>query len=250
MSKALTIIFALIGLLYTLLLYWLGVAANENIVNELLRPTLIQWPLARTVFFLNRPGDSRYEYVETTSDTVTVEVDYYRLTPPAPEIEQWLKDLIQETVGKKVEVILEEDKKLPTREAFTDQELIRLSRLMRDYRAKDSTYLHVVYVPRSRSVPTNSGVVLTSREIFIFKEQINELSENVTVRKILEESTIKHEFGHLLGLEHVEDEDCVMAESVEVLSGWRPERLIPTKFCEESLRKINELRKYSDPESF
>ena len=68
------------------------------------------------------------------------------------------------------------------------------------------------------------------------------MSDLSHIQNMIEQSTIMHEWGHLLGLDHINQEDCIMNERVEVYENRRFQGSnIPTTYCAEELYQLHQL---------
>ena len=244
MSKYFTFFFALVVLVYVFLLYCFRIADLGNSINQTYRSFFLRFPITRTALLLDRPGDARFELF-SPGDSLSVEIDYQTGREPDPRVGEWMERIAAQTLDKKVRITLAKEGGIPNNSAFSDRELRKLARDTRDRAlAKNRAYVHIIYVSESADFPSNTGLVLTDKDLFIISDGIEALTDSRNARSLVEESTIAHEFGHLLGLEHVEREDCVMSETVEVYeSGKFQFESLPTDFCEESLSALEEIRR-------
>ena len=243
MSKFFTLCFVVLAFLYVLLLRSFRLADPGNAINQKYRPLFLRSSIARSLLFLDRPGDARFELF-SPGDSLSVEIDYQTGREPDSRIREWMERIAAQTLKKKAQITLSQDSGISDNSAFTDRKLRTLARDTRDRElAKNRAYVHIIYISKSRDFPSNTGLVLTDKDLFIFSDGIDELTDSRNARSLVEESTIAHEFGHLLGLEHVEREDCVMSETVEV---YQPGKFqfesLPTDFCEESLRALDNIK--------
>jgi hypothetical protein len=184
-------------------------------------------------------------YLSPKTTSLTVEVDIAPNIIPHPALNSWLKGMIKETAGKRVEIRTETDPDIPSKNQYTYTELMTLAKKTRDpLLAAQDNYLHILYVPRCQNAPTNAGLVLTATDLFIFQDVINGLSETPSVRALIERSTLMHEWGHLLGLDHLRQDNCIMSETVEVY-GNRPfqDVNIPTAHCSDTLFQLDQIKK-------
>jgi hypothetical protein len=245
MYKIFLFLFSVVVFVYVFLLQQLRIADQVNAFNQKYRETFLKSEIAKKLLFLDRPGDDRFEYLSGEKKTVLVEVDYQRgKVPERSEIEGWVGLMILKILRKNVDIRFADQDEIVNIEEFSDSELREAAKQARDFKASDEkSYLHIVYVSKSSQVPSNTGLALTANEIFIFKDTINSLAEREAIRDAVEQSTIKHEFGHLLGLEHVERDGCVMSERVEVYGNRRFQfDNIPLEFCEESLEDLERIK--------
>jgi hypothetical protein len=212
----------------------------DNPTNLALRPTILKIPYAQTLFRLNQPGDRRFAYAATQNSPLIIEVDYAPNIVPEAKLQTWLESMVQETLKKPARVIIETTPQIPAQNDYTHQELYTHAKAAQNPQLKSPSYLQLVYVNRSQDTPTNSGVVLTSETMFLFQDAMYELSTQSHIRDRLVESTIKHEWGHLLGLEHIDQEDCIMSETVEVYENRRFQATnIPTDYCPPTISALN-----------
>lgn len=244
MYKVFLFLGSVLILVYVFLLQQLRIADPANSFNQDNRESFLKSGIAKKLLFLNRPGDDRFDYLADKKKTVIVEVDYQRGRQPDSQVEGWIALMILETLRKNSDIRLAEQDEIVNVESFSDRELIEAARESRDFKTSDDkNYLHLLFVSASSEMPTNTGLTLTGREIFIFKDNINSLSERKTVREAVEKSTIMHEFGHLLGLDHVNQNNCVMSKSVEVYGNRRFQfDNIPLDFCQESLDALMRMK--------
>lgn len=243
MSKFITLVFAVSSLFYVFLLYSFRTSDASNSVNQRYRSLFLRSEIARKLLFLDRPGDGRFEYFSPEREMVLVEIDYQRRLPNE-NIKGWVEDMIRQTLRKEAVIQNPEREEIPGVDGFTDQDLLALEKETRDFfPQRAQSYLHILYVSGSHDAPSNTGLTLSDNAIFIFQGRIGELSGQRQTWALIERSTIMHEFGHLLGLEHVDRDDCVMSERVEVYEKRKYQfESIPTEFCEESMDLLRSIR--------
>lgn len=244
MKWLLELVVLLILMAFGGLLYLFNFTDPESDLNNQLRPVFLKTDLSRKVFNLNQVGDARLEYLNPKTQEILVEVNYAPAYPPHPQLENWLKEMVEETTGKPVKVTITAAPTLNDPAGYDDEQLGAFFKSLKKIEPeKGQGYIHLLYVAEHQEFPSNAGRTLGANEMAIFKRVILGLSSEPIIRARLEESTLKHEFGHLLGLPHTEDESCLMAESVEV---YEKRRLqggnLPLKHCPESLRLLEEFR--------
>lgn len=217
-----------------------------NPINQNFRINFLKHDIIRQALLLNDSGDDRFRYLKPLPLNVVVEIDYQTGVSPDIEAEYWVREMISETLGKDVEVIVNEDKNIPDLPIFTDNQIAKLLKSTKNEYRPDSNYLHIIYISSSSVLPNNSGSVVGPNEIIIFKDTINSLTKDTLDLKKIEHSTIQHEFGHILGLKHTERENCVMSETVEVFEddNKKVKNNIPLTHCADSLVELDKIKSY------
>ena len=247
MKVFLEVVFLIIAFTYIGLMVALNFSSPENFLNQELRPFLITSPTTRAIFRLHKPGDSRFDFTSPKINSVLIEVDYATNTTLHPELRNWLESMIQTTINKTAIVEIATQPEIKRLDTYSDQEIKQLTRATKTLSpSPNQAYLHLIYIPASTTNPSNSGLVITANDMFIFTDAIHQLSEQDHILAAIEQSTIKHEWGHLLGLEHLDQEDCIMSENVEVYGNRVFQGSnIPTNYCGETLFQLNRLIKSS-----
>ncbi len=227
------------------LIYALHLAEPNNLIKNHLRPALLRRDWSRNLLFLNQPGDYRYAYAGSRVKEIVVEVDWLEGIEPNHDYETWIEQMITESIKKEGKVVLAQSIGDEFKREYSYQELMALERKNRSSDLeKNLGYMHVLYLTRSTDEPTNAGMVLSDRAIFIFEDVINDLSERDDIRARVERSTLIHEWGHLLGLNHTTENNCVMSETVEVYGNRQFQfNNIPVTHCTDTIIELERLRK-------
>jgi hypothetical protein len=244
-KTALQLVILLILIITGVVIYGLHLGGSDNPINKELRSSILKSTLTKSVLALNDPGDHKFMYASPATSSITVEVDVQAGIVPHPSLKSWLEGMLKETLGKQADVRIDYDNNIPPQTSFTYTELLSIAKKTRDpLLAAQANYLHIIYLSSSANEPTNAGMVLTSTDMFIFKHVINELNQMESIRARIEHSTIKHEWAHLLGIDHVDQENCIMSPRVEVYENRRFQGgNIPTEYCPETLFLIDQLKK-------
>ena len=220
--------------------YFLNLKSPGNIVNNSFRRKIISHYFLRKIFRLNQIGDARFDFATDNEFTKLKIIVYYQegevlYQETVEKAAQEIKNVI-----KKQEITIKKLPLLTLIDDFADDN--RLSQLIKKYPAKWSTFdktaaLQIFILKKYALHPTYAGLVKDDHNIFLFMDAIRDVSDRQSSTQDAEVSTILHEFGHLLGANHVKDESCIMSGKVENLTdGLRA--TINTNYCPEDLKEI------------
>lgn len=195
---------------------------------------ILHYPLLVRFINLNEPGDARYEYINSSEPAVTVLLAFSPKISPHPDISQWIQNMVGQTIGRQAEIVVYNELSFDPADHLNDETLSAIRSNLRETFITADVY--VVYAPFYLEVPTQIGTTIHRDTMFIFKSQFPYVTTNQSLLGQLEHSTIKHEWGHLLGLDHVDSPQCIMYEKVEQLDGsFLRSYQIPTAYCREEL---------------
>ena len=211
---------------------------NSSYSGGRLKKSVIKKPALVEILNLNNPGDARYVYSDRSKDDLSIITVSVNSKKSHDSVGEWMDEIIYETIGKAVLMNEPRDIIYPKKELLADGDLNEIRRRLF---AQTNAELYLIYAGTYAESPSSVGVVVHRDTIFIFRDAIEALSERGYVRDVLEKTTIMHEWGHLLGLDHFESEDCIMNEMVEVYDRFPLEKGIPTEYCWEELDEIKNL---------
>lgn len=210
---------------------------NKTVFGQIVKREVLHFPALVNLIGLNEPGDNKALYLLGDDSEIKVHIYYSENLAPDKKADLWIQAMISQTTDKKVNVERKNlDSELVANETG-DTELTRLrSNLVP--RFSGTPDLYIVYLAKYKEMPTSVGVVLHRDTIFIFKSTLDSLTENILERQKLEQSTLMHEWGHVLGLEHTSNPKCIMSERVDVYQedAWLHE--IETTYCKETLDAV------------
>ncbi len=211
---------------------------NNSFIGEYLKRITLKNPKIVELLNLNVPGDARYLYLDPGNQSVSVKVVSVNSKKPNEEIDRWLREIIFETVNKNAVVNIIQNVGYPKTRLLTNEDL---NEIRKNAISQDDGDLYLIYVCSYADKESSVGLVIHRDTIFIFRDAIEALSERGYVKEVLEKTTIMHEWGHLLGMDHIEDENCIMDESVEVYDSSPMGKDLPTKYCWEELQRLKKL---------
>ena len=208
---------------------------NNSFIGRNIKKQVIKDPKLVEILNLDEPGDGRYVYSDPAIPSVSVSIYSVDNKPYNERITLWVEDIMHSTVNKKIGEFYEGDINYGKTELLTDESLEEIYKLIKSDSKSD---LYIIFTGSYAEKPSSVGLVIKRDAIFIFNDAIDLLSEKGYVRDLLEKTTIMHEWGHLLGLEHINYSNCIMNEMAEVYDNPPVGKNLPTKYCWEELNNI------------
>lgn len=213
---------------------------NSRVLTEktaTLRDFFSKNELLTNVFQLNRLSDAKRDLLTKDLDIIIVPTANFSLEEQTSEN---ISERLNEVTGKQAKVLVDQTFVGQQIDDLSDQNLEKISKDVAK-KSGSKNYLAIILLDKSSDVPTNVGLAEGERTIALFEGRISELSETKSVLSDLEVSTILHEWGHLIGLEHNNNEGCLMNEKVESPgNNWSAS--MPETFCDFEKSQIEELK--------
>jgi hypothetical protein len=190
-----------------------------------------------------------YLYEYSPYDTIAVEVHYQADAAPSDAALSGLNQTLASYTGKRVEVRTYGD--LPgdaVNGQISDDNVSAIGGGIIDKYGREhmgwlggSIPIYIIYVnaqgpdPRGDGNDTVVGISYRADSFFILKNHID--------GEGLEKAVLIHEAGHILGLEHDDDQGCVMASVMVEKRSWMWGRGgPPVEFCENHTKELNDRR--------
>jgi predicted Zn-dependent protease len=249
MFKALGTIILLIligGIIGFIFLYYnFNLSDPNNPINQKYRKYTMQNSLVRKMFRLHQVGDARYEYMYASNLPLEVYLYYQDDVSLNPQTLNELQGKLYSLTRRYFSMKIHEPRILTgIPEKVTDKDINALL----DHYGTDapifasSIPLHIFVLKYYLPHPSYAGMVTDAHSLILFKNAIDYVSDSADGTYRVEISTILHEFGHLLGAEHVANPDCVMADKVENLDFFTKIK-VRDSYCPEDLEAINQALK-------
>ncbi|MBU0598109.1 matrixin family metalloprotease [Patescibacteria group bacterium] len=246
MKKFITVLLLILIIVvfsYVVLRYFANSENQDNWFNDSWRSKFSRYPFLRTIIGLHWDGDALSDYLMPEKmDSLVIEFDRYENCDIDIDLQEQLVQEISRVIDKPGGITFKEDDYyILNQPSYSREEIRELAKIHQDYRSKAGVaVLYIMCMNKSADYPTNIGLTVHENGIVIFQEAIRELTKNNrATHDIYIVSTILHEFGHQLGLDHVEDRDCLMTERVESPgNALGALSLIPDSFCPIEVRMI------------
>ena len=230
-KSKLALIFGLLVLILLLVFFGLFMSfklKRGNALDRAFRSKFTQSRYLRSIFSLKDLGDYRFQLIRADLIEVMLFIDDQELLSSDEDIKKLLETNLK---NKTIRVNRYHSNAL-------SQSLDKVYQINQNPNLANQAKVLIFVVKKVKSDQTEMGQTFNDRGIKIFQDRIYELSEYQDQAKVLEQSTILHELGHLLGLDHFEEEECVMNSMVEVTVNRRSFNYIPTKFCPDEAKLI------------
>lgn len=243
--KTIILLLIIIGCASFIVFRYYGNQVESNWFNDNLREKMIYYPLFRGMYSLHWDGDAKYDYLlDHKFQKLIVEIDATKDCQLAlgdlADLQAKIEILVKKPQGVEVimgELIDDDDVVLlESNELYMAME--NLSPRLRDYKTDGQVAaLHVLCVDKNRNRLDSIGLTYRESTILLFYDRIEEVTaSNPDTLPVYLTTTILHEFGHQLGLDHLDDESCIMAAKVESPGNAAGAiENIPQQFCQASL---------------
>ena len=236
----LLVVIIIINALFLVVWFW-SQGSGDNYFNKNLRINFIQSSFLRNIFSWHDVGEGRYDYLGKKPQKISINV--YAMTGMniSLDILQELTDKIQNLTGKPVSysfanMFIPYAPQISTNDKDT---------LLNKYLSQnsDSVQINLFILSQSDQEPNLLGLTYKERSIIIFNKALEDFTKNnPTTFSKYQLSTILHEFGHQLGLNHNDKANCLMAEHAEInhLAKDNPADIV-VDFCDYEKQLIKQI---------
>ncbi len=209
--------------------------------NQTTRIQLGRFAVLRTLFGLHSAGDARAEYLKASGPISVEIVQAESLNLPQEVIDDFTSK-VKEYTGRQTVLYNIDTVK---RGSLSDADINDIIATNRRHVSPAETNLFVIYADDFNSKTDEVGRTVRDFGMVISSTRLQDLtrqSPKALNSYIL--STMLHEFGHQLGLDHVGDDRCIMNKDIEA----SPEQssfivsYTPTSFCDKELEQLKGIK--------
>ncbi len=221
-----------------------SLGADDNYFNRTWRNRVAAYPAARKIFSLHHDGDAKADYLGKRFNKIVIEVDSMEGLTLSHNVLDTLVDRIEKLTGKETSYYISDQAIEPA--PYTDAS--RISSVVTAYKnrvtAEGAATLYVLNLNQGEAGSTIIGETYKEYGLLLYDEPLQDFTRDA--KQTLEAyqlSTLLHEFGHQLGLDHNDEVNCLMNPEAEM--SLRPKRSftdVVTEFCDREREQINSIK--------
>lgn len=233
----------LLAFSFSFLRYQANNGQQDTWFNTHWRTRAAEHPLIRWALGLHQAGDGRSDYLfpeRTEGFPVRIFLDP-AVSIPTESIEAALPEMVK-LLGSGGFELATPQVLQGTRETYTNVDFRSLAAQAAEQDVIQ-TPVDIFILTKDAASMTQLGSTVREHGIVVFMGSILELTQEPNAQAALVTSTILHEFGHQVGLDHLDEPSCIMAAVVEqpTSTAWAPQT-VPTHYCPEELTLIAALQ--------
>ncbi|MFA6553364.1 MAG: matrixin family metalloprotease [Patescibacteria group bacterium] len=228
--------------------YFANSAEQDNWFNREYRSRFSRYSFLRSVYNLHWDGDAAADYLLAGQYTnIKIVLNRYDECAITPADLEPVRLEIERVVQKPGQVTVVDGKLMTLILDGYDRAGIRTiaGKFHESKTAGDTAVLNIYCLNTYTEQPTNIGMTVNEDGVVIFYKTLQRDTGSATaLTGTYLTSTILHEFGHQIGLDHGQDPTCLMADTVDMspLLDSRFAVFTPVAFCESELQRIEEIR--------
>lgn len=211
----------------------------DNFFNTHTRLQIDKYSWLRNVFGFHSYGNARQDYLGPRYGKILIEVDVLDGVTVDTAMLKNFADKVQSITGKPTTYFIS-DTNLPYSN-LTVNDVEHIVHLYRNVFSGDSANLYVLLADTSKDDPKQLGSTYNEYGIVLYESEVkNFTSYSPDTYESYAYSTLLHEFGHQLGLEHDTETGCLMNAKAE--TNDQPQLFVgevTTDFCYSEMQQID-----------
>jgi len=233
------IVIIVASFLYVVIRYFANSDNTDNWFNNNYREGFAQNLFLRKILNLRWDGDGKSDYLlDEKYTSLYIEVDQYDDCNISEESMNGVQGEISRIINKPggVSYKISDDTIALANDGYNSEGIRNLAQRYQNNATSDTqAVLYIMCLNRYEEQLSNIGQTVHEDGVVVFWDTIQKLASSSTeMIQTYISSTILHEFGHQLGLDHSNDTNCLMSESVESPGNAAGAiYLIPSHYCEE-----------------
>ncbi len=215
-----------------------SLGAPDNYFNTHYRLQLDRYPVMRQVLGLHSYGDGRADYLGTRYGKITIEVDVLDGVMVDKDVLTRFVAKVQDITGKPTSYFIS-DTNLPYANP-TNADVAHIVNFYRNTGSGDSASLYLLLADTSKDNGKQLGSTYDEFGIVLYDQAVKDFTAgSFDTYESYSFSTLLHEFGHQLGLEHNDQTGCLMNAKAETSDQPKPfANLVITNFCQFEKQEI------------
>ncbi len=224
----------------------------DNWFNEGLRGYVTRFPTMRSMYGLHWDGDAKSDYLSNKKyKSLMVEIDGTDrcrsvLSNNQELLVNEISNLVQKPEGVEIDIgsLVDDDELIFLESNAFDRAINKIINRLRGHRTNgDQAVFYVLCIDYHRDNPSWLANTYQEDSMLLFYDRANEIAgNNYEALSVYLTTSLLHEFGHQLGLGHVNDPNCIMANRVEYLESDSKFDKIPQDFCQLSFDRLEIIR--------
>jgi len=212
--------------------------SQDNFFNRNIRPKISASPFWRSVFVFKDYGDARRDYLKSGAK-IRFNLYYMEGIDVEPEMLEQMAAEINRLTGEDTSYRIVTTH-IPYASNVVSDEIDQIKNKYEFGNSDGYSDAYVFILSEDAFNPELIGSTIEQNSMVIYNNAIKAfVGQNKQTVSPYVLSTILHEFGHLLGMEHTTESGCLMLEHAEEdhVPKRDPDDVI-TKFCESEVKQV------------
>lgn len=226
---------------YCMLYIAFNLREPDNFVNRSFRKQVLRILPLRSALRMDQIGDARYAYAASPSLPLTAYVYVQSGVSLRPGALDTFAREVEPVTHKTLRTAWETPQVLYDRpDKVNDRDIADLTATYEtgmQLLPRESP-LFIFVLKYYLEHPSYAGLAVNADTIILFETAMENVSDTPEILEEVQASTLLHEFGHLLGADHIRATGCVMEDTVENLNFYRKLTGAHDSYCPQDIEAI------------